>query len=35
VKSKADTTHFVYNVILSPEFEAADLIGFDAHYKNQ
>jgi hypothetical protein len=35
VKSEAEMTHFVRDVILSPEFEAADLIGFDAHRENQ
>ena len=34
VKSEAEMTHFVRDVILSPEFEAVDLIGFDAHREN-
>ena len=25
----------MHNIILSPEFKAADLIGFDAHHENQ
>jgi len=35
VKSEAEVTSFVRDIILSPEFEAADLIGFDAHRENQ
>jgi hypothetical protein len=35
VKSEAEMTHFVHDVILSPEFKATDLIGFDAHRENQ
>jgi len=34
-KSEAEVTHFVHDVILSPEFKTADLIGFDAHRENQ
>jgi len=34
-KSEAEVTHFVHDVILSPEFKTADLIGFDAHQENQ
>jgi hypothetical protein len=35
VKSEAETTKFVHNVILSPSFNQADLTGFDAHRENQ
>ena len=34
-KSKAETTKFVHDVILSPTFNPADLTGFDAHHENQ
>ena len=35
VKSEAETTKFVHNVILSPSFNQADLTSFDAHRENQ
>ncbi len=35
VKSEAEITHFVQDVVLVPEFQKADLIGFDAHRENQ
>ena len=35
MKSEAETTKFVHNVILSPTFNADDLAGFDAHRENQ
>ena len=35
VKSEAEMTHFVQDVILAPEFQKADLIDFDAHRENQ
>ena len=35
MKSEAETTKFVHNVILSPTFNAYDLAGFDAHRENQ
>jgi hypothetical protein len=35
VKSKAKTTRFVHNVILSSSFNQADLTSFDAHCENQ
>ena len=35
VKSEAETTKFVHDVILSPSFNQADLTGFDAHRENQ
>ena len=35
VKSEAEITHFVQDVILAPEFQKADLIDFDAHRENQ
>jgi hypothetical protein len=35
MKSEAETTKFIHNVILSPTFDPADLAGFDAHRENQ
>jgi hypothetical protein len=35
VKSEAETTKFVHDVILSPSFNQADLTSFDAHRENQ
>ena len=35
MKSEAETTKFVHNVILSPTFNPDDLAGFDAHRENQ
>jgi hypothetical protein len=35
MKSEAETTKFVHNVILAPSFDPADLTGFDAHRENQ
>ncbi len=35
MKSEAETTKFVHNVILSPTFDPADLAGFDAHREHQ
>ena len=35
VKSEGEVTQFVHDVILSPEFETADLIDFDAHWENK
>jgi hypothetical protein len=35
MKSEAEMTYLVHDVILSPEFKTADLIGFDAHRENQ
>ena len=34
-KSEAEMTHLVHDVILSPDFNTADLTGFDAHRENQ
>ena len=34
-KSEAETTKLIHDVILSPNFEAADLAGFDANRENQ
>ena len=35
VKSEAETTKFIHNVILAPFFNQADLTNFDAHHENQ
>jgi len=35
VKSEAETTKFVHDIILSPSFNQADLTNFDAHRENQ
>ena len=35
MKSEAETTKFVHNVIISPTFNAYDLAGFDAHRESQ
>jgi len=35
VKSESETTDFVHNVILTPTFNAEDLVGFSAHKENQ
>lgn len=34
-KSEAETTKLIHNVILSPNFNPDDLVGFDAHCENQ
>jgi hypothetical protein len=34
-KSEVETTKLIHEVILSPNFDAADLVGFDAHRENQ
>jgi hypothetical protein len=34
-KSEGETTKLIHNVILSQNFNAADLVGFDAHRENQ
>ena len=35
MKSEVETTKFIHNVILSPTFDADDLVGFNAHRENQ
>lgn len=35
MKSEVETTKLIHNVILSPNFDPADLAGFDAHRENQ
>ena len=34
-KSEVETTKLIHDVILSPNFDAVDLAGFDAHRENQ
>ena len=34
-KSKTETTKLIQNVILAPNFNQDDLVGFDAHRENQ
>jgi hypothetical protein len=34
-KSEAETTKLIHDVILSPNFDPDDLVGFDAHRENQ